>query len=211
MSGITELFNTPAGKELINGVARETGQPSDRTADVLGMALPLLMGAMKKNVQNPQGAEGLMNALSSRHTGSILEDLSGFFGGGVDPIHKQDGAGILGHILGSRQPVVENELSKRTGLSAADIAEMLKIAAPVIMGLLGRQRAQANISDSSGLNTLLGSMLGGQPKQNQDLITSLIDSDGDGSVLDDVAGMVLGGGSSSKGGLGDLLGGMFGK
>ena len=184
MSGITELFNTPAGKELINGVARETGQPSDRTADVLGMALPLLMGAMKKNVQNPQGAEGLMNALSSRHTGNIL---------------------------GSRQPVVENELSKRTGLSAADIAEMLKIAAPVIMGLLGRQRAQANISDSSGLNTLLGSMLGGQPKQNQDLITSLIDSDGDGSVLDDVAGMVLGGGSSSKGGLGDLLGGMFGK
>ncbi len=152
-----------------------------------------------------------MNALSSRHTGSILEDLSGFFGGGVDPIHKKDGAGILGHILGSRQPVVENELSKRTGLSASDIAEMLKIAAPVIMGLLGRQRAQANISDPSGLNTLLGSLLGGQPKQNQDLITSLIDSDGDGSVLDDVAGMVLGGGSSNKGGLGDLLGGIFGK
>ena len=88
---------------------------------------------------------------------------------------------------------------------------MLKIAAPIIMGMLGRQRAQNNISNGSDLNTMLGSLLGGQPRQNQDLITSLIDSDGDGSVLDDVSDIVLGGGSGKQGGLGDLLGGLFGK
>jgi len=211
MSGILELFNTPMGEELLKGVARETGQPKNKTADVLGMALPLLMGAMKKNVQSPQGAEGLLNALSSQHTGSILDDLSGLFGGGVDSSIKEDGAGILGHILGSRQPVVENELSNRSGISPAVIADMLKIAAPVIMGMLGRQRAQSNISSGSDLNTMLGSLLGGQPRQNQDLITSLIDSDGDGSVLDDVSDIVLGGGSGKQGGLGDILGGLFGK
>lgn len=199
------------GEELIKGVATETGQPKTKTADVLGMALPLLMGAMKKNVQSPQGAEGLLNALSSQHTGSILDDLSGMFGGGVDSNIKQDGAGILGHILGSKQPVVENELSNRSGISPAAISEMLKIAAPVIMGMLGRQRSQSNISSGSDLNTLLGSMLGGQPRQNQDLITSLIDSDGDGSVLDDVSDIVLGGGSGKQSGLGGLLGGLFGK
>ena len=37
----------------------------------------------------------------------------------------------------------------------------------------------------------------------------MLDSDGDGSIIDDVAGMVLGG--SNKGGLGGLLGGLFGK
>ena len=37
-----------------------------------------------------------------------------------------------------------------------------------------------------------------------------IDADGDGSVVDDVANMVLGG-SKKKGGLGGLLGGLFGK
>jgi hypothetical protein len=199
------------GKQLINGVARETGQPENKTADVLGMALPLLMGAMKKNVQSPQGAEGLINALSSKHTGSILDDLSGLFGGGVDPRIKEDGAGILGHVLGSKQPVVENELSNRSGINPAAIAEMLKIAAPIIMGLLGKQRAHNNISSGSDLNTMLGSLLGGQPRQNQDLITSLIDSDGDGSVLDDVSDIVLGGGSGTGGGLGSLLGGLFGK
>ena len=175
------------------------------------MALPVLMGAMKKNVQSPQGAEGLINALSSRHTGGILDNLSGLFGGGVDPQIKEDGAGILGHVLGSKQPAVENELSNRSGISPAAIGEMLKIAAPIIMGLLGRQRAQNNISSGSDLNSMLGSLLGGQPRQNQDLITSLIDSDGDGSVLDDVSDIVLGSSSGKQGGLGGLLGGLFGK
>ena len=88
---------------------------------------------------------------------------------------------------------------------------MLKIAAPIIMGFLGRQRAQNDISSGADLNTLLGSLLGGQPRQNQDLITSLIDSDGDGSVLDDVSDIVLGSSSGKQGGLGGLLGGLFGK
>lgn len=199
------------GKQLVEGMSRETGQPANKTADVLGMALPVLMGAMKKNAQSPQGAEGLLNALSDRHSGGILDNLSDLFSGGVDANIKKDGEGILGHVLGQKQPTVENELSKRSGLDTAAIAEMLKIAAPIVMGMLGRQRAQSNISGASDLNTMLGSFLGGQPSQNQDLITSLIDSDGDGSVLDDVTDMVLGSNSGKSGGLGSLLGGLFGK
>jgi hypothetical protein len=211
MSGLLDLINSPMGKQLISGVAKETGQPENKTADILSMAMPLLVGAMKKNASDPQGAAGLIGALSSKHNGSILDDLGGLFGGGVDSGLKQDGAGILGHVLGSKQPVVENALSKQTGVDSSAISEILKIAAPIIMGYLGRQASQGKVSDSSGLTSLLGSMLGGQPRQNQSLITSLIDSDGDGSVLDDVAGMVLGNSKSKKGGLGGLLGGIFGK
>jgi hypothetical protein len=211
MSGLLDLLNSPMGKQMIQGVAKETGQAEDQTAGVLSMALPLLMGAMKKNVSDPQGAQGLMSALSSKHNGSILDDLGGLFGGGVDETVKQDGAGILGHVLGSRQPVVENALSQKSGMDASTIGSILKIAAPIVMGYLGRQTAQSNVADAGGLNSLLGSMLGGQPQQNQSLIESLIDADGDGSVLDDVAGMVLGSTGKKKGGLGGMLGGLFGK
>lgn len=203
-------MNSPMGRQLIQGVSQETKQPEGQTAEVLSMALPLLLGAMKKNASSPQGAEGLMQALSSRHDGSILDDLGGFFGGGVDPGMLNDGAGILGHVLGSRQPAVESALSQKSGMDPDTIASILKIAAPIIMGYLGRQRAQGQVSDANDLSSLLGSFLGGQPQGNQDLITSLIDADGDGSVLDDVAGMMLGD-SKKKGGLGGLLGGLFGK
>jgi hypothetical protein len=210
MSGLLDLLNSPMGKQLISGMAGQTGQPENKTADVLSMAMPLLLGAMKKNVSSSQGAQGLMSALSSKHDGSILDNLGGLFGGGVDESVMNDGAGILGHVFGGKQSQVENALSQKSGMDAGSIANILKIAAPIVMGFLGKQKAQSNVSDANGLNGLLGGMLGGQPQQNQSLITTLLDSDGDGSILDDVAGMVLNSGKK-KGGLGGLLGGLFGK
>lgn len=201
------------GQQLISGVAGQTGQSENKTADVLSMAMPLLMGAMKKNTSTPGGAQGLMNALSSKHDGSILDDMGGFFGGGVDQNVMDDGAGILGHILGGKQPQVENALSSKSGLDAGTISQILKIAAPILLGYLGKQTRQQNVSSPDGLNGLLGGLMGGgrSASKQQSLIETFLDSDGDGSVIDDLAGMVLNNGGQKKGGLGGMLGGLFGK
>lgn len=208
--GLLDLLSSPMGKQLISGVAGQTGQSTDQTGSVLSMALPVLMGAMKKNASTPEGAQGLMNALSNKHSGGILDDLGGLFGGGVDDAVMNDGAGILGHVLGSKQPQVENALSSKSGMDAGTISTILKVAAPLLMGYLGKQTQQNNVNDASGLNNLLGGLMGGSDggQKQQNLIESFLDSDGDGSILDDVAAMALGG---KQGGIGGLLGGLFGK
>nr|WP_298998640.1 DUF937 domain-containing protein [uncultured Allomuricauda sp.] len=212
MSGLLDLLNSPMGKQLISGVAGQTGQSENQTADVLSMAMPLLMGAMKKNASTPGGAQGLMNALSSKHDGSILDDLGGLFGGGVDQGVMDDGAGILGHVFGTKQPQVENALSSKSGIDAGSISQILKIAAPIVLGYLGKQTKQQNLSSPDALTGLLGGLMGGSNTQKeQSLIESFLDSDGDGSVIDDLAGMVLNSGGQKSGGLGGLLGGLFGK
>ncbi|WP_298926904.1 DUF937 domain-containing protein [uncultured Allomuricauda sp.] len=213
MSGLLDLLNSPMGKQLISGVAGQTGQPENKTADVLSMAMPLLMGAMKKNASTPGGAQGLMSALSSKHDGSILDNLGGLFGGGVDQGVMDDGAGILGHVFGSKQPQVENALSSKSGIDAGSISQILKIAAPILLGYLGKQTKQQNVSSPDALSGLLGGLMGGGNTANkqQSLIESFLDSDGDGSVIDDLAGMVLNSGGQKKSGLGGLLGGLFGK
>ena len=134
MSGLLDLLNSPVGKQVISGVAGQTGQEENKTADVLSMAMPLLLGAMKKNVAAPGGAEGLMNALSSKHDGSILDDLGGLFGGGVDQTVMDDGAGILGHVFGNKQTNVEQALSQKSGMDTGTIGSILKMAAPIVMG-----------------------------------------------------------------------------
>ena len=199
------------GKQIISGVAGQTNQSESKTADVLSMAMPILMGAMNRNAATPEGAQGLMNALSSKHDGSILDNLGGLFSGGVDQEVMDDGAGILGHILGSKQPQVENALSSKSGLDAGSIAQILKVAAPILLGFLGKQTRQQNVSNPDALSGLLGGLMGGGANKQQSLIESLLDSDGDGSYLDDLAGMVLNSGGQKKGGLGGLLGGPFGK
>ena len=213
MSGLLDLLNSPMGRQMISGVANQTGQPESKTADVLSMAMPLLMGAMKKNASTPGGAQGLMDALSSKHDGSILDDLGGLFGGGVDQSVVKDGAGILGHVLGTKQPQVENALSSKSGLDAGTVSQILKIAAPILLGYLGKQTRQQNVSSPDGLNGLLGGLMGGNKAaaKQQSLIETFLDSDGDGSVIDDLAGMVLNSGNTKKRGLGGMLGGLFGK
>ncbi|MEM9001011.1 MAG: DUF937 domain-containing protein [Bacteroidota bacterium] len=212
MSGLLDLLNSPMGKQLISGIAGETGQPEGKTADVLSMAMPLLMGAMNKNTSTPEGASGLLNALNSKHDGSILDNLGGLFSGGVDQDVKDDGAGILGHVFGGKQSMVENALSQKSGVDASTISQILQVAAPILLGFLGKQTRQQNVTSADAISGMLGGLLGGgnPANQQQSLIETFLDSDGDGSVIDDLAGMVLNSGGK-KSGLGGLLGGLFGK
>jgi hypothetical protein len=211
MAGILDLLDSDLGKTIISGISNQTGQNESKTGNVLTMAMPVLMQAMKRNASNSQGAEGLLRALNGKHDGSILNDLGGLFAGGVDTGVMDDGGKILGHVLGSKQQNVTNALSMKSGMDTGSVAEILKVAAPILMGFLGKQQRQKQVSNQSGLEGLLGGLLSGNsPHQEQSFLESMLDADGDGSVIDDVAGMVLGA-NKKKSGLGGLLGGIFGK
>lgn len=210
MSGILDLLTSGVGQQLIGGISNQTNTSSDNTAKVLQMALPMMIGAMNKNA-NSGGAAGLNAALEDgRHDGSILDNIGSLLGGSQAQNVQNDGAGILGHVFGNGQNNIEQAVSKSSGVDVGSVANILKMAAPFLMGFLGKQK-RSNGVGADGLGGLLGGMLGGgsAATQNQSMVERLLDSDGDGSVIDDVVGMLAGGGNQSKGG--GLLGGLFGK
>lgn len=212
MATILELLNSDFGKQIISGVSSQTHAQEDKTAQVITMAMPLLLGAMKKNASTPDGANSLLNALNNKHDGSILNNLGGLFSGGVNNDVMSDGAGILKHVLGNQQSQVQNALSQKSGLDSGTVMQILQIAAPIVLGMLGKETKQANVTNESGLMNVLGNVIGGKTKKEQSLLTSILDADGDGSIIDDIAGMVLSGGNKkSSGGIGGLLGGLFKK
>ena len=213
MAGILDLLNSDLGKTIISGVAGSTGQDTNKTSSVLTMALPVLMKAMQRNSATPEGAEGLMGALN-KHDGGILDNLGDLFNGGVNADVLQDGGNILGHVLGNKQQGVEQVISQKAGIDAGSVASILKTAAPLLMGILGKQSKQGGVNNSADLGGMLGGLLGGgSADKEQSFLEQILDADGDGSIVDDVAGMVLGGaGKQQKSGgmLGGLLGGLFG-
>nr|BFF40788.1 DUF937 domain-containing protein [Tenacibaculum mesophilum] len=215
MTGILDLLNSETGKTIISGVAGSTGQDTNKTSSVLTMALPVLMKAMQRNATTPEGAESLKSALN-KHDGGILDNLGDLFKGGVNSDVLQDGGKILGHVLGNKQQGVEQVIGQKAGMDTGAVADILKTAAPILMGLLGKQSRQNNINNSNDLSGLLGGLLGGNSTQKeQSFLEQILDADGDGSIVDDVAGMILGNASSNQqksgGLLGGLLGGVFGK
>jgi hypothetical protein len=214
MAGILDLLNSDIGKTLISGASQQLGQDQAKTSSALSAALPLILGAMKNNAKTPEGAAGLLSALrDEKHSGGILDNLGSVLGGGgIDDNVMKDGAGILGHVFGGKEQNVANAVSSTSGIDAGSAMNLLKVAAPVLMGMLGKQSRQQGVSDPNGIGDLLGGMLGGSGQQEQSMISRLLDADGDGSVIDDIAGMVLGsGGAKKKSGLAGLLGGLFGK
>lgn len=214
MAGILDLLNSDLGKTLISGASKQFGQNESKTTSALNTALPLILGAMKNNASTPDGASGLLKALGNdKHSGGILDNLESILGGGgVDQDVLDDGAGILGHVFGGREQNVANAVSKSSGIDLNTAMNILKVAGPLVMGALGKETREKGVADQNGIGDLLGGMLGGASSSQQSIVSKLLDADGDGSIIDDVAGILLGGSSSKKkGGLGGLLGGLFGK
>jgi hypothetical protein len=69
--------------------------------------------------------------------------------------------------------------------------------APIVMGYLGKQKQTQGVG-ADGLGGLLGGLMGGaqqQQPQGSDgimgMLGGLLDSDGDGSAMDDIASMAF--------------------
>jgi len=205
MAGILDLLNSDLGKTLVNSASEQLGQNKAQTTTALSTALPLILGAMKNNASTTKGAEGLLGALSGKHDGSLLDNVSSLLGNS-DVL--ADGAGILSHVFSGKEQNIANAVSKKSGLDLNSAMSLLKMATPFIMAYLGKQTREKKVNDSNGIENLLGGLLGSGAKKEQSLVTKLLDADGDGSVVDDLIGMAAGG--KKKDGLGGLLGGLFG-
>src|SRR5690606_31469284 len=110
--------------------------------------------------------------------------------------------GILGHILGGNQGPVAEQASQQSGLPLGQVAQILMMLAPIVMGYLGQKKQQENVG-ADGLGGLLGGILGGALGGGQaaaapssgnpmmDMASSMLDRDGDGSSMDDIASMAF--------------------
>ncbi len=186
MDSITQLLMQQLAGGGLSQISKKIGVDDMTTSSALAMAVPLLVSALAKNSSKPEGAQALHQAIQKDHDGSILDNLSGF----MQNPEAANGAGILGHVLGAQQPVVAQGLAKNTGLKSDQVGQLLQIAAPLIMGALGKKQKSQGL-DTNGLTTLLG----GEQKQAQQeapdmmsSLNSLLDANGDGSALDEIIG-----------------------
>lgn len=210
MAGILELLGENNVQKIVQGISQEIGISQTQATSVVNVALPILIEAMQKNTTETQGATNLLNALqSSKHNGSLLDNLSEIFKGGINESVMNDGVGVLGHLLGGNNTtLISNAISKKTGVSANKVTQILTVLSSILMSYLGKQVTSKNVTTTKGLETLLNSTLGSSKGGN--IIASLLDTNGDGSILDDVAGLVLGSNKTpQKGGIGNIIGNLF--
>ena len=179
MAGLLDsIVNNP---ELVESIANAVGlKPSEAGAAITYLA-PILMGAAKENFQ------------SNRDSGDLLKQIqdsqfSDMVNAPQQAVQKKDftdiGNIILSQLTGSRENSgkVAKHVQEETGISDLIIKKILPMLAPFIVGTLG-QKAAPTINQQQGD----GGMVGGL----ENILVGMIDTDHDGSIIDDVAGMVM--------------------
>jgi hypothetical protein len=184
---LLDMLQQRLGGDAVNQISKQLGTDPATTQTAIAAALPMIVGALARNAQDPGKAGALANALG-RHDGSVLDDVAGYLGRG----NTGDGDGILGHVLGGRKETVQTGLGQAAGLDAAKAGTLLAMLAPLVMGALGKAQREKGL-DTGGL----AGMLGSEQQRATDaapgvmgMLTSLLDRDHDGSVMDDIGGML---------------------
>ena len=145
MSSILDQVRQQLGPDSIQQISQTLGADPETTSRAVSMALPALLGGLSQNAAQPQGAAALDNALNA-HDGSILDNLGGLLGGGGGGGAAGGiGGAILGHIFGPKRGPVEQGVGKASGLDAAQVAQLMAMLAPIIMGVLGKMKREKGV------------------------------------------------------------------
>lgn len=173
---ITDLLLGQQNQDAVSQLAQKLGVSEAQARQIIAEVTPSLSRGMKRRADDKGSFGGLMDALGSGNHSRYVER--------PELLQREetveDGNSILGHIFGSKDVSrsVARNAEQNTGIASTLIKKALPIVATMVMGTLGKQ--------------IFG---GGSPApaatQSGGLLTSLLDSDRDGSVIDDVLGMAF--------------------
>jgi len=111
----------------------------------------MLLGSMSNTASKSGGTDMLTQMLAQTGGSSPLDNIGGFLGSSA----AAGGSGMLNSLLGSQLTPIQNAIAKKTGLPPAVVGKVLAIAAPMLIGYVGKMVTQKKM-DTAGLTTLLG-------------------------------------------------------
>jgi len=174
---LLNMILNQGGGNSVRQLAGNFGLREDQAVSAITNLLPALGQGLARNAASSGGLESLLGALTSGGHERYLEDPSTL----GHETTVQDGNGILGHILGSKEVSrsVAQQAAEKTGIGVDILKKMLPVIAAITMGTLSRQATGARGAAPSG-------PAGGGLT---DLLGQFLDTDRDGSVLDNLLGM----------------------
>jgi len=172
---ITQMLLDSSSSGVVDQLAAQFGIKGDQVREALSWLVPSISRGMQRQTQEIEGVESLLDALRSGSHQHYIESPADLARGETE----SEGNSILGHIFGSKEVSrnVAEHASRKTGLSSSLLKKMLPVAAAMLMGTVSKK--------------LMSNGTPPPPAQSQSLLSSLLDSDRDGSVIDDVLGMAF--------------------
>lgn len=178
MNLLEMILNSQNGG-AVRQLAQNFGLEQDQAASAITNLVPALSSGLMNNMSTGDGLQNLLGALGGGQHQRYIDDVSTL----GQPETVADGNGILSHILGSKNVSrqVAQAASQQSGVGEDILKKMLPVVAGLVMGALSKQGSSLGAAaqpQAAGGGDLLG------------MFSSFLDSNRDGSVADDVLGIV---------------------
>lgn len=130
------------------------GENKSATSKGLDAILPTLLGSVIQRGSTTEGANGLLNLIKTGgHDGSVLNNIGSVLGGGSTTSNFLNvGGSLLKTLLGDKLGGVASIITGLSGLKSGSTSSLLQLAAPLVMGLIGKHSAGKS---ASGLSSML--------------------------------------------------------
>jgi outer membrane protein OmpA-like peptidoglycan-associated protein len=162
----------PAG--VLGSLAGRLGESEAATTRGFNAAGTTILAGITSQLRESGAMRQIFDLLTSKaNDGRILDDVNGYMAAGPTGSLGELGGNFLTAALGGRVASLGESIARATGLRPGSVTSMLNLAAPLVMGFLGRRIRQGGL-DANGLAALLGS-------QKDSILKGL--PDGVGSLL----------------------------
>jgi hypothetical protein len=147
------------GDEFVDKMSSLLGESPDRTRSGIHASVPGILSGFRQAASTPDGAQRLSSQIDGADEGA-LSNMSKIFGaGGSSAIER--GSGILSSLLGGTGlSDLTSKVGLSSGLSGRSVTTLLGALAPMILGILKREKNTRGL-DFAGLTRLLS----GQPAE----------------------------------------------
>ena len=154
MASILESLKGVLGPQVVNGVSSQLNEPTSTVQRGLEESSAALLAGIGSKADQP----GFMQQIFS-FIKSPANDLA-FAGVPAAAAAGGLGSQFLSTVFGSNQGAVADGIAHETGLSAGKATALLGMAAPLVLGMLGRQ-VQSTGMDAAELGRSLKSEMPG--------------------------------------------------
>ena len=149
---LIEMLQNTVGETLVNKASSMLGENQSNTKSALGAALPALLGSVISKGSSNSGAQGIMD-LISKVAGSNLDISSLNSNEGTEKVSNL-GGGLLSSILGPKAGAVADFIGNFSGIKSSSATSLLSMAAPFLLGSLGKANGSNGISSVLGLGDI---------------------------------------------------------
>lgn len=139
---------------LVDRIAGALGINSTIAKTAIAAILPTILSGILGKASAPGGGQALSDLLGKQDP-SILGNLGGLIGGPGQSQFAEQGAGVLGSLLGNGpMGALAGAAAKFTGMGDGPTKGLLGMLAPVVLGSLASQQKSSGL-DASGLVSML--------------------------------------------------------